>query len=48
VSTFGFLNLGLMTAPRVYYAMAQDGRSSAPVHGLLAVEREREQRLRGG
>jgi APA family basic amino acid/polyamine antiporter len=25
VSTFGFLNLGLMTAPRVYYAMARDG-----------------------
>jgi basic amino acid/polyamine antiporter, APA family len=25
VSTFGFLNLALMTAPRVYYAMAQDG-----------------------
>jgi basic amino acid/polyamine antiporter, APA family len=24
VSTFGFLNLALMTAPRVYYAMAQD------------------------
>lgn len=24
-STFGFLNLGLMTAPRVYYAMAADG-----------------------
>ncbi|TMQ09540.1 MAG: amino acid permease [Deltaproteobacteria bacterium] len=25
VSTFGFLNLALMTAPRVYYAMARDG-----------------------
>lgn len=25
ISTFGFLNLALMTAPRVYYAMAQDG-----------------------
>ncbi|HME90441.1 MAG TPA: amino acid permease [Myxococcaceae bacterium] len=25
VSTFGFLNLALMTAPRVYYAMAADG-----------------------
>jgi APA family basic amino acid/polyamine antiporter len=25
VSTFGFLNLALMTAPRVYYAMAKDG-----------------------
>src|SRR6185295_4800175 len=24
ISTFGFLNLALMTAPRVYYAMAQD------------------------
>lgn len=24
-STFGFLNLALMTAPRVYYAMARDG-----------------------
>lgn len=25
VSTFGFLNLSMMTAPRVYYAMAADG-----------------------
>lgn len=25
ISTFGFLNLALMTAPRVYYAMAKDG-----------------------
>jgi APA family basic amino acid/polyamine antiporter len=25
ISTFGFLNLALMTAPRVYYAMAADG-----------------------
>jgi basic amino acid/polyamine antiporter, APA family len=25
VSTFGFLNLAIMTAPRVYYAMAADG-----------------------
>ncbi len=25
VSTFGFINLGLMTAPRVYYAMGVDG-----------------------
>ena len=25
VSTFGFLNLALLAAPRVYYAMAQDG-----------------------
>jgi len=25
VSTFGYLNLALMTAPRVYYAMARDG-----------------------
>lgn len=25
VSTFGFINLGLMTAPRVYYAMGADG-----------------------
>src|SRR5262249_10263484 len=25
LSTFGFLNLALMTAPRVYYAMARDG-----------------------
>jgi APA family basic amino acid/polyamine antiporter len=25
VSTFGFLNLSLLTAPRVYYAMAADG-----------------------
>src|SRR4028118_1877246 len=25
VSTFGFLNLSLLSAPRVYYAMAADG-----------------------
>lgn len=25
ISTFGFLNLSLMTAPRVYFAMARDG-----------------------
>jgi APA family basic amino acid/polyamine antiporter len=25
ISTFGYLNLALMTAPRVYYAMARDG-----------------------
>jgi APA family basic amino acid/polyamine antiporter len=25
ISTFGFLNLAIMTAPRVYYAMAADG-----------------------
>jgi basic amino acid/polyamine antiporter, APA family len=25
ISTFGFINLGLMTAPRVYYAMGADG-----------------------
>jgi APA family basic amino acid/polyamine antiporter len=25
VSTFGFMNLSLLTAPRVYYAMAADG-----------------------
>jgi basic amino acid/polyamine antiporter, APA family len=31
ISTFGFLNLGLMTAPRVYYAMAQDGLFFATV-----------------
>jgi APA family basic amino acid/polyamine antiporter len=31
VSTFGFLNLALMTAPRVYYAMAQDGLFFATV-----------------
>jgi len=31
VSTFGFLNLALMTAPRVYYAMAQDGLFFASV-----------------
>ena len=45
-STFGFLNLGLMTAPRVYYAMAADGlffpavarlhpRTHAPVAAIL-------------
>jgi APA family basic amino acid/polyamine antiporter len=31
VSTFGFLNLALMTAPRVYYAMARDGLFFATV-----------------
>jgi APA family basic amino acid/polyamine antiporter len=31
LSTFGFLNLALMTAPRVYYAMAQDGLFFATV-----------------
>jgi APA family basic amino acid/polyamine antiporter len=31
ISTFGFLNLALMTAPRVYYAMAQDGLFFASV-----------------
>jgi len=31
VSTFGFLNLALMTAPRVYYAMAKDGLFFASV-----------------
>ena len=31
ISTFGFLNLALMTAPRVYYAMAQDGLFFATV-----------------
>lgn len=31
ISTFGFLNLGLMTAPRVYYAMARDGLFFAAV-----------------
>ncbi|HMG53632.1 MAG TPA: amino acid permease, partial [Kofleriaceae bacterium] len=30
-STFGFLNLALMTAPRVYYAMARDGLFFAQV-----------------
>lgn len=46
VSTFGYLNLALMTAPRVYYAMAQDGlffaivartsrRSHAPVAAIV-------------
>jgi APA family basic amino acid/polyamine antiporter len=30
-STFGFLNLALMTAPRVYYAMAKDGLFFASV-----------------
>jgi amino acid transporter len=46
VSAFGFLNLGLMTAPRVYYAMAADGlffkgvsrlhpRTHAPVMAIL-------------
>jgi APA family basic amino acid/polyamine antiporter len=31
LSTFGFLNLALMTAPRVYYAMARDGLFFAAV-----------------
>jgi APA family basic amino acid/polyamine antiporter len=31
ISTFGFLNLALMTAPRVYYAMARDGLFFAAV-----------------
>jgi APA family basic amino acid/polyamine antiporter len=31
ISTFGFLNLALMTAPRVYYAMARDGLFFASV-----------------
>ncbi len=31
ISTFGFLNLALMTAPRVYFAMAQDGLFFAAV-----------------
>jgi APA family basic amino acid/polyamine antiporter len=31
ISTFGFLNLALMTAPRVYYAMAKDGLFFASV-----------------
>ena len=46
VSTFGFLNLALMTAPRVYYAMARDGlffarvarvspRTHAPVAAIV-------------
>lgn len=46
VSTFGFLNLALMTAPRVYYAMAKDGlffaaaakvspRTHAPVAAIM-------------
>jgi APA family basic amino acid/polyamine antiporter len=48
VSTFGFLNLALMAAPRVYYAMARDGlffrrvahvspRTRAPV-GAIATQ----------
>jgi APA family basic amino acid/polyamine antiporter len=43
VSTFGFLNLALMTAPRVYYAMARDGlffaivaRTSPRTHAPVA------------
>jgi basic amino acid/polyamine antiporter, APA family len=46
VSTFGFLNLALMTAPRVYFAMARDGlffarvarvspRTHAPVAAIV-------------
>jgi basic amino acid/polyamine antiporter, APA family len=46
VSTFGYLNLALMTAPRVYYAMARDGvffasiarvspRTHAPVAAIV-------------
>jgi len=40
VSTFGFLNLALLTAPRVYYAMAADGlffRSLARLHPRFRV-----------
>ena len=43
ISTFGFLNLALMTAPRVYYAMAQDrlffavvARTSQRTHAPVA------------
>jgi APA family basic amino acid/polyamine antiporter len=35
ISTFGFLSQGILTAPRVYYAMAQDGlffKSVATLH----------------
>lgn len=35
ISTFGFLSQGILTAPRVYYAMAQDGlffKSVAALH----------------
>jgi basic amino acid/polyamine antiporter, APA family len=40
VSTFGFLNLALLTAPRVYYAMAADGlffRALARLHPRFRV-----------
>lgn len=47
ISAFGFMNVGLATAPRVYYAMARDGlffasaakispRTHAPVVALVA------------
>jgi APA family basic amino acid/polyamine antiporter len=46
VSTLGFLSQGILTAPRVYYAMARDGlffqsvgwlspRTGAPVVAIL-------------
>jgi len=34
ISTFGFLSQGILTAPRVYYAMAQDGLFLKPVGWL--------------
>lgn len=34
ISTFGFLSQGILTAPRVYYAMAQDGLFFAKVAKL--------------
>ncbi len=39
VSTFGYLNLALMTAPRVYYAMAKDGVFFARVAHVSAKTR---------
>lgn len=40
ISTFGFLSQGILTAPRVYYAMAQDGlffKSVATLHPTTRV-----------
>ena len=59
VSTLGFLSQGILTAPRVYYAMARDGlffesvgwlspRTGAPVVAIvLQASSPRSSRFRG-